>query len=77
MQPTLKHFILRHQVLAMYRLAIRKTQYIPDPQGRRETIKWIRDEFERNKHLRDVQEIQDKLQACRRELKQTLHFTQY
>ncbi|CAL1696032.1 unnamed protein product [Somion occarium] len=71
-QLTLKHFILQQQVLKLYRQAIRATRGIPDPTSRKETIQWIRTEFERNRHLHDVTSIEDKLAIGRRELKQIL-----
>ncbi|KAG6850830.1 hypothetical protein H0H93_008133 [Arthromyces matolae] len=51
---TLKHFILKQKVLNLYRYVIRASRVIPDPVTRRETVAWIRSEFERNKHLTDV-----------------------
>ncbi|KAF5311759.1 hypothetical protein D9619_003015 [Psilocybe cf. subviscida] len=70
--PTLKHFILRQQVLDLYRYAVRASRAIPDPVTRRETIAWIRAEFERNKHLTDVERIEAQIKITRRELKSTL-----
>ncbi|KAJ7728053.1 hypothetical protein B0H16DRAFT_1331123 [Mycena metata] len=49
MALTLRHFILKQQVFNLYRYAIRSSPAIPDPLARRETIKWIRAEFERNR----------------------------
>ena len=61
---------------------------IPDPQVRKETVAWIRSEFERNKHLNDLVRllstlyaivlicfksvIEERLAVGRRELKQIL-----
>ncbi|KJA26181.1 hypothetical protein HYPSUDRAFT_133357 [Hypholoma sublateritium FD-334 SS-4] len=70
--PTLKHFILKLQVLNLYRGAIRASRVIPDPVTRRETIAWIRHEFDRNKHLTDIARIEDKLKIGRREIKSIL-----
>jgi hypothetical protein len=67
---TLKHFILKQRVLDLYRYVIRAsrrnllflfrfiplsefTQALPQP-ARRETIAWMRAEFERNKHITDT-----------------------
>ncbi|KIK71191.1 hypothetical protein GYMLUDRAFT_149914 [Collybiopsis luxurians FD-317 M1] len=69
---TLKHFILRKQVLDLYRQAVRACRAIPDPSTRRETLNWIRSEFERSKNLTDVVLIEEKLKLGRRELKQML-----
>ncbi|KAJ7357058.1 hypothetical protein B0H14DRAFT_2671946 [Mycena olivaceomarginata] len=69
---TLRHFILKQQVFNLYRYAIRNTRAIHDPLTRKETIMWIRAEFERNRHLTDLALIEDKLKMGRRELKQVL-----
>ncbi|TFK57358.1 hypothetical protein OE88DRAFT_1651037 [Heliocybe sulcata] len=69
---TLKHFILKHRVLKLYRQAVRSSRSIPDPQARRETVYWIRGEFERNRHLHDVNAIEDRLASGRRELRRVL-----
>ncbi|KAJ7785997.1 hypothetical protein B0H16DRAFT_13545 [Mycena metata] len=69
---TLRHFILKQQVFNLYRYAIRSSRAIPDPLARRETIKWIRAEFERNRDLTDLALIEDKLKMGRREIKQVL-----
>lgn len=81
MNPTLKHFILRQQIISLYRHAIRasKGKYarsilrtsfdghagIPDPVTRRETIHWFRSEFERNRDLTDVVRQRQPLPAVR------------
>ncbi|KAH8120142.1 hypothetical protein DFH11DRAFT_1558535 [Phellopilus nigrolimitatus] len=44
MQLTLKHFILKGEVFSLYRFAIRA----------KETVRWIREEIERNRHVQDV-----------------------
>lgn len=67
---TLKHFILKQRVLDLYRQAIRASRGehssrgahwqthlpagIPDKQARKETMLWIRGEFERNRNLHDT-----------------------
>ena len=65
----LRHFIQKQNVFNLYRLAIRASRgelccllplplptlaVIPDPIARKETISWIRAEFERNKHITDL-----------------------
>ncbi|KAN0128359.1 LYR motif-containing protein 2 [Lactarius tabidus] len=65
---TLRHFIQRQRVLNLYRRAIRASRAIPDPAARKETITWIRAEFERNRHITDLDLVEDKLSAGRREL---------
>ncbi|KII93484.1 hypothetical protein PLICRDRAFT_393170 [Plicaturopsis crispa FD-325 SS-3] len=69
---TLKHFLLKQRVLDLYRYAIRASRSIPDPSARKETVAWIRVEFERNRHLDDVALIEDKLNTGRRDLKRIL-----
>ncbi|KAI0757092.1 hypothetical protein C8Q80DRAFT_77137 [Daedaleopsis nitida] len=68
-QLTLKHFILKQRALNLYRQAIRATRSIPDRNTRLETVRWVRSEFERNRHLSDAK-IEDKIASGRRELKQ-------
>ncbi|KAK0246073.1 hypothetical protein EDD85DRAFT_44301 [Armillaria nabsnona] len=72
-QPTLKHFLLRQKVLALYRRALRSSK--ADPATRRETITWIRSEFERNRHLTDVVTIEEQLRLGQREISQILPST--
>ncbi|KAI0321714.1 hypothetical protein OF83DRAFT_1050752 [Amylostereum chailletii] len=67
---SLKHFILQHRVLNLYRYAIRASRGISDVSARKETIRWIRAEFERNRHIEDAAAIQDKLASGHREIKQ-------
>ncbi|OCH96495.1 hypothetical protein OBBRIDRAFT_787054 [Obba rivulosa] len=69
---TLKHFILKQRALDLYRQAIRASRCIPDTTTRKETILWIRAEFERNKYLTDLIFIEDKIASGRRELRQIL-----
>ncbi|KAJ3567357.1 hypothetical protein NP233_g6417 [Leucocoprinus birnbaumii] len=69
-QPTLKHFILRQEVIHFYRHAARASKVIKDPVTRREALAWIRSEIERNKHITDINLIEDKVRAGRRELRQ-------
>ncbi|KAJ7630645.1 hypothetical protein FB45DRAFT_916163 [Roridomyces roridus] len=69
---TLRHFILKRQVLDLYRHAIRSSRVIRDPVARGETIQWIRFEFERNRHLTDVDLIKEKVKMGRRELREIL-----
>ncbi|KAH9982533.1 complex 1 protein-domain-containing protein [Lactifluus volemus] len=71
---SLRHFILQQRVLNLYRTAIRASRAIPDPSTRKETISWIRAEFERNKHITDLDLLEDKLRAGRRELDQILPY---
>ncbi|KAJ6509231.1 hypothetical protein C8R47DRAFT_965781 [Mycena vitilis] len=74
---TLRHFILKQEVLNLYRYAIRSVRSlhpgpIHDPLTRKETILWIRTEFERNRYLTDLDLIEDKVKMGRREIRQVL-----
>jgi len=69
---TLQHFILRAQVLSFYRSVIRASRFIPDPMARRETVKWMRDEIERNRNSDDKDQIKAQLGSARRMMKQLL-----
>ncbi|KAI0257495.1 complex 1 protein-domain-containing protein [Lactifluus subvellereus] len=71
---SLKHFILKQRVLSLYRTAIRASRAIPDRATRKETIEWVRTEFERNKHITNPDLVEDKLRAGRRELEQVLPY---
>ncbi|KAI0304826.1 complex 1 protein-domain-containing protein [Russula brevipes] len=72
--PSLKHFILQQRVFALYRTAIRASRAVPDPATRKETISWIRAEFERNRHVVDLDLVEAKLRAARRELEQVFPY---
>jgi hypothetical protein len=70
MRFSLKHFILKQQALSLYRTAIRASRGDPiapffilshppspvirDSATRKETLTWIRAEFERNKRIADL-----------------------
>ena len=45
-------FILRQQVISLYRDFMRVTRHLPEA-DRQETRKWIRDDFKQNMHLQD------------------------
>ncbi|KAG9006581.1 hypothetical protein FRB94_000598 [Tulasnella sp. JGI-2019a] len=67
---TLQHFILKGQVFSLYRTFIRTSRGISDPHARRETIRWIRGEFELHRYERDVKQIKSLVAHGRRSLKQ-------
>lgn len=54
---SLEHFLQRARVLALYRTIIRATRRIPDPATRAETRVMARAEFERNRHVTDLDHI--------------------
>ncbi|KIM85430.1 hypothetical protein PILCRDRAFT_66167 [Piloderma croceum F 1598] len=66
---TLKHFILKQRVLDLYRHAIRSSRSIQDPQARKETMLFVRSEFERHRAIYDVALIEDKIAVGRREFR--------
>ncbi|KAF8269370.1 complex 1 protein-domain-containing protein [Lactarius quietus] len=70
----LRHFIQKQNVFNLYRQAIRASRAIPDPGARKETLSWIRAEFERNRHITDLDLVEDKLRAGRRELVRVLPY---
>lgn len=70
-QPlSLKHFILRSQAVSLYRKFVRESRGIGNPQARRETLHWIRDEFDATRGMTDQEQIKDRLQHGHRMLRQ-------
>lgn len=69
---TLEHFVLKTRALNLYRAAIRSSRAIPDPVARKETIRWIRAEFEQTTNLCETEAIKDRLAVIRRDLKEIL-----
>ncbi|PWY97674.1 hypothetical protein BCV70DRAFT_202618 [Testicularia cyperi] len=67
---TLEHFLLRTRALALYRNYLRATRDIPNPEARWETIQWFRDDFVKNKHVTETQDIKDLLMQGHRFLRQ-------
>ncbi|KAK0750341.1 hypothetical protein B0T18DRAFT_479995 [Schizothecium vesticola] len=57
--PTLSldHFLLRNRALSLYRAVLRGTRRVVDPNTRRETRKFARDEFERHRAVTDLDHI--------------------
>ncbi|XP_069832371.1 LYR motif-containing protein 2 [Dendropsophus ebraccatus] len=50
---TLRQFLVRQQVLALYRRILRTVRQIPDPADRSYMRDWARGEFRRNKAASD------------------------
>ncbi|UJR26160.1 hypothetical protein I4U23_007504 [Adineta vaga] len=67
-QLSLKHFIVRSQVLALYRDIMRTMMKIDDQDYRKEMREWTRSEFNRNRTLRDLGEIRTQVALGRRNL---------
>lgn len=68
----LEHFMLKSQVVSLYRKAIRGTRGIPFDEARYETLKWFRMDFERNRWESDPDRIKYQIQSMQREIKNSL-----
>ncbi|KAJ1311344.1 hypothetical protein OPQ81_009837 [Rhizoctonia solani] len=66
---TLRHFLLKAEVLSTYRQVIRSCRKIPDANTRRETLEWFKHDFRRNLNVTDPVVIQGQLAGIKRELK--------
>ncbi|EPE04479.1 complex 1 lyr protein [Ophiostoma piceae UAMH 11346] len=53
----LKLFIQRSRVIGLYRTIVRGSRQISDPTTRKETLKFARAEFERNKNETDAERV--------------------
>ena len=53
---TLKQFLVRGQVLKLYRNCFKTIQRIPDPRQRQDLQDWVRSDFQANKNIPPVQE---------------------
>ncbi|KIM25039.1 hypothetical protein M408DRAFT_329852 [Serendipita vermifera MAFF 305830] len=69
---SLKHFILRVKVLHFYRSVIRASRFIPSVDGRKDTIRWVREEIEQSSHLTNTERIEQELSHLQRLMKQAL-----
>lgn len=49
----LLQFMLRSEVLKLYRNMLRTIKKIPDKQQQKEMIEWVRHDFTNNQHLQD------------------------
>ncbi|KAI1077594.1 hypothetical protein F5B20DRAFT_583005 [Whalleya microplaca] len=54
---SLDHFLLRSRALSLYRTIVRGTRRIGDPTTRAETRSFARAEFERHRHVTDIEHI--------------------
>lgn len=69
-------FMLRTEVLKLYRNILRTVRKIPDEHYRNEMRQWARDDFKKQKHLTDELTIQmmiNRGQMSLRELEQSLN----
>ena len=58
---TLKQFMLRQEVLKLYRTLFRTLKQLPDKSQQQETAAWVRDDFKANKNIDPSQE--DRIKA--------------
>ncbi|KAK4186285.1 hypothetical protein QBC35DRAFT_501621 [Podospora australis] len=54
---SLEHFVQRSRVLSFYRAILRSTRRISDPTTKADTLRHVRQEFERNKNVTDLGHI--------------------
>lgn len=65
-----RQFLLRSEVLSLYKTFLRTAREIPDETSRKEMIDWIRKDFKQNKHLTDETSIKMMIQYGQRSLKE-------
>ncbi len=73
--PTLKQFMLRQQVLRLYRDCLRTIRSLPDQSQRKELLEWARADFKSNKGIEEEQTIRAMVQHGEKmlgELRQSL-----
>ena len=58
---TLKQFMLRQEVLKLYRTLFRTLRQLPDKRQQQETAAWVREDFKANKNIDVSQE--DRIKA--------------
>ena len=58
---TLKQFMLRQEVLKLYRTLFRTLRQLPDKRQQQETAAWVREDFKANKNIDPSQE--DRIKA--------------
>jgi len=67
---SLKQFMLRQEVLKLYKDIYRTINQIPDESSRKEMKKWLSDDFRKNKELKDEITIKMSIQIGTRSLKE-------
>lgn len=67
---TLKQFMVRQQVLKLYRSLLRAIRGIPDEGNKNEVLQWVRTDFKNNKHHTDEYVIKMLIHHGERQLKQ-------
>jgi bacillopeptidase F (M6 metalloprotease family) len=74
----LKQFLLRQEVLKLYRDLHRLIKKVPDESSKRELKQWLRDDFKKNKHQTEELQIKMSIQIGMRqyrELENTLELS--
>ncbi|XP_076055008.1 LYR motif-containing protein 2 isoform X4 [Oratosquilla oratoria] len=74
---SLKRFMLRNEVLKLYRSILREIQKLPDKSHQQELQAWARNDFEAQRHCDDEVAIKQYIQIGYRQLKsleQTVKF---
>ncbi|KAG5667949.1 hypothetical protein PVAND_015909 [Polypedilum vanderplanki] len=66
----LKQFMLRQEVLKLYRDLIRTINKVPDESSRNELRQWLREDFKANKNQTDEIQIKMSIQIGLRSLKE-------
>lgn len=67
---SLKQFMLRQEVLKLYKDIYRTINNIPDESSRKEMKKWLSDDFRKNKDLKDEIAIKMSINVGMRSLKE-------
>ena len=80
MPMTLKQFMLRHEVLKLYRTFFRTIKQLPDQKQRQEVAEWVRHDFKSKKNvdLNEHEQIKSLLyqgQKMLNELKMSVDFS--
>lgn len=65
-----KRFMLRSEVLKLYREMLRIAKKVPTEQQRKELTDWIRHDFKSNKHVTDEEAIKMMITRGRMSLKE-------
>jgi len=69
---TLEHFLMPGKIFSLYRSFIRSTKGLGDLSTRREVVDWVRRDFEKFRHVQDLEEMKLLLARNQRQLKQQL-----
>ncbi|EAT34257.1 AAEL012328-PA [Aedes aegypti] len=67
---SLKQFMLRQEVLKLYRTIFRTIRQVPDESSRQELRQWARSDFRANKHQTEELAIKMLMQHANRSLKE-------